>query len=278
MYKHITEFVHDCALIFHNAQVYNRPGSLIFKDAGRMREVFKEELNKLVSEGLLTSEEAVLPDLGKLPSPEPTPPPGEEIGHDEEEEDEEEDSSEDERPNSSNKRRGVRLLKGTKTDQGDEEEESHRKRGRPPKVFTPTEARIQALLKGIRRFKNENGDLRIRHFEKLPEMKTNPEYYTIVKNPIALDTIKKKAKRKKYVNVDAVLQDMEMMFRNAMTVNVTENEVYKDAAELLKQAPIVAEQEKQKPDDDFRDEQGKLPLSEVEHKGRVWQVGKYWIV
>ena len=243
-----------------------------------MRDIFKTEIQKLVDDGILTAEEAILPDFGELPSPEPTPPPDDdEDEEDDEDEDEEEDDddSEDEKRRRSGRQR-VRPYRGAKTgaDQGEEDEDAHKKRGRPPKVLTPTEARIQALLQGIRRFKDDDGDARIRHFEKLPDVKAYPDYYVSVRNPIALDTIKKRAKRKKYKSVDEVLEDVETMFVNAKKVNTKGSEIYENAAELHKQARIIAEQEKNKPDEDFRDEHGKLPLAEVEHKGEKWRVGK----
>jgi len=51
--------------------------------------------------------------------------------------------------------------------------------------------------------------------------------------------------------------------------------VYQDAVELQKQALILAQQEKSKSDEAFRDEDGKLPLSEIQHNGEVWKVGKF---
>ncbi|AEO60256.1 hypothetical protein MYCTH_108504 [Thermothelomyces thermophilus ATCC 42464] len=150
-----------------------------------------------------------------------------------------------------------------------------KKRGRPPKVFTPLEARIQAILKGLRRFRNENGQLRILHFERLPDKAELPEYYAAIRNPIALDTIKKKHKRKWYQSVDQALQDLELMFENAKQFNEEGSEVYRDAVELAKQARILAEEEKAKPDEDFRDEDGRLPLACIEYRGEIWRVGDW---
>ncbi|KAL2194527.1 hypothetical protein P885DRAFT_42786 [Corynascus similis CBS 632.67] len=150
-----------------------------------------------------------------------------------------------------------------------------KRRGRPPKVFTPLEARIQAILKGLRRFKNENGHLRILHFERLPDKAELPEYYAVIQNPIALDTIKKKHKRKKYQSVDQALQDLERMFENAKQFNEEGSEVYQDAVELANQARILAEEEKAKPDEYFRDEDGKLPLDGIDYRGEIWRVGDW---
>ncbi|KAK8076198.1 hypothetical protein PG994_003470 [Apiospora phragmitis] len=271
-YSSFSEFVRDVAQICHNAQVYNRPSSHFFQDAGRLREVFKEELQKLVDDEVITPAEAVLPDLGELPEAEDSPPPeldeGEEDEDDEDDEDDDDDSDDE-----GGRRRGRRGRQGRKSDARDED--AHKKRGRPPKVFTPLEARIHAVLKGLRKLKHPNGDLMILPFEKLPDKQATPEYYANIKNPIALDTIKKKAKRKKYPNVDAALKDIELMFENAKQYNEEGSQIFQDAVELQQQARQLAEQEKARPDNEFEDEDGRRPLTEIVNRGEVWKVGDW---
>lgn len=276
-YGKFEEFVRDVTRICHNAQVYNRPSAPIFSDAGRLLEVFKEKLAELVKEGAITAQEAEIPDLGPLPEFEDSPPPEDEAEEADEDDEEEDDEDEDEdSDDEGNRRRSGRRRRHAGGRRGaDDGDDAHKKRGRPPKVFTPLEARIQALLKGLRRFKTESGRMRILHFEKLPDKAELPDYYEAVRNPIALDTIKKKHKRKKYQTLDQALQDLELMFENAKQYNEEGSEVYEDAVELQKQARILAEQEKAKPDDDFRDEDGKLPLASIEHRGETWKVGEY---
>lgn len=273
-YTKFSEFVHDVTRICHNAQVYNRPSAPIFSDAGRLLQVFKDKLAEMVKEGLITAEDAVIPDLGPLPEFEDSPPPED----DEEEADEDDEDEEDEDEDEDSDDEGGRRRSGRRRRQsrrgGDDGDDAQKKRGRPPKVFTPLEARIQAILKGLRRFRNENGRLRILHFERLPDKTELPEYYAAISNPIALDTIKKKHKRKKYQSVDEALQDLELMFENAKKFNEEGSEVYQDAVELAKQARILAEEEKAKPDEEFRDEDGRLPLASIEYRGEVWRVGK----
>lgn len=262
--------------------MYNRPSAPIFQDALRLREVFEERLQELVENGSIKAAEAELPDLGELPPVEDSPPAeeGEEDEGDEDEDEEEEDDddededSEEDGRRRSRRRRGRQSVSGRK-DKGDDGEDSRKRRGRPPKVFTPVEARINALLKGLRKFKDDDGELRVLHFEKLPDKAVLPDYYTTIRNPIALDFIKRKAKRKKYQNVDQVLADLELMFENAKSYNEEGSQVYEDAAELQKQARALAAQEKAKPDDDFRDEDGKLPLPGIEYNGEVWKVGDW---
>lgn len=234
------------------------------------------ELQKLVDDGTITAEEAVLPDLGEIPEAEDSPPPAEDDEGEEEEEEEDEDDEDDDSDEDGGRRRsrrgGRQSTAGRKSDAKDIE--SQKKRGRPPKVFTPLEARIHALLKGLRKFKHPNGDLLIVPFERLPDKQATPDYYATIKNPIALDLIKRKAKRKKYQNVDQVMRDVELMFENAKEYNEEDSQLYQDALELQRQARLLAEQEKAKPDNDFEDEDGRRPVPEILHKGEIWKVGK----
>jgi chromatin structure-remodeling complex subunit RSC1/2 len=274
-YKAFNEFVHDVTRICHNAQVYNRPSAPIFSDAGRLLDVFKEKLAEMVKDGQITSQDAEIPDLGPLPEFEDSPPPeDDEEEADEDEEEEEEDDEDEDSDDEGGRRRSGRRRRQSGARKGGDDDDAQKKRGRPPKVFTPLEARIQAILKGLRRFKNESGQLRILPFERLPDKAELPEYYAAIRKPIALDTIKKKHKRKKYQTVDQALQDLELMFENAKQFNEEGSEVYQDAVELMSQARLLAEQEKTKPDDEFRDEDGRLPLAGIEHKGEVWRVGE----
>lgn len=270
-YASFSEFVHDVAQICHNAQVYNRPSAPIFGEAVRLRELFKEKLKQLVADQSIKPEEAVLPDLGELPPVEDSPPPDLEDEEDEDEEDEDEDEDDDDSDDEGVRRRGRRRGRISKKD--DDDDDYVKKRGRPPKVFTPTEARINAILKGLRKPKNADGELRILAFERLPDKQMNKEYYQAIQNPIALDQIKRNAKRKKYRNVGGVLADLEIMFENAMQYNEEGSDIYDDAVELQKEARRLVAQQRAKSDEAFRDEEGKLPLSEIEHHGEIWRVG-----
>ncbi|KAK4099865.1 hypothetical protein N658DRAFT_147231 [Parathielavia hyrcaniae] len=276
-YKAFNEFVHDVTRICHNAQVYNRPSAPIFSDAGRLLDVFKEKLANMVKEGVVTAKDAEIPDLGPLPEFEDSPPPEdeEEDAEEDDEEEEEDDEDEDSDEEGGRRRPGKRRRQSGVKKAGDDGDGAQKKRGRPPKVFTPLEARIQAMLKGLRRFKNESGQPRILHFERLPDKAELPDYYAAIRNPIALDTIKKKHKRKKYHSVDQALHDLELMFENAKQFNKEGSEVYQDTVELITQARLLAEQEKAKPDEEFRDEDGRLPLAGIEHKGVIWRVGDW---
>jgi chromatin structure-remodeling complex subunit RSC1/2 len=64
-----------------------------------------------------------------------------------------------------------------------------RKRGRPPKIDTPEEARIRSVLRAIRKVKDKDGRQLFLEFEKLPDQEQYPDYYKEIKRPIALDNI-----------------------------------------------------------------------------------------
>jgi len=221
---------------------------------------------------MITADEAVLPDLGEIPDTEDSPPPDDNEdgeGEDAEEEEEEDDDSD----NDERRDRARRDSRGRRVDT--KEEEDAKRRTRPPKVFTPLEARIHELLKGLRKYKNPDGDLLVDPFEKLPDKQAHPDYYTTIQNPISLHEIKRKHKRKKYSNVDSALQDLELMFENAKEYNEEGSNIYEAAAELQRHAREIAEQEKAKPDDAFAEEDGRRPVTEIAHNGDVWRVGDW---
>jgi len=233
-------------------------------------DVFREKLNELVKNGAITAQEAEIPDYGPLPEFEDSPPPDEDEEDEEEDEEEEESSEEDDDDSDEGgRRRRRRRGRGKKDD-----DDTYMKRQRPPKVFTPLEGRANELLKGLRKYKNESGQVAINNFERLPDKTERPEYYAAIRNPISLDLIKKKLKRKKYTNIDQVLQDLELMFENAKAYNKEGSEIHTDAIELQKQARMLTAQEKARPDDDFRDEAGRLPLDFIDYQGERWRVGK----
>lgn len=245
--------------------------------------MFGSELGKLAAKGSISSDDAKLPHLGDLP-------PMEEFiqrsgdddrgdDDDDEGEGEEEDGGSTDEDDGNRKRRIRRDprhkgLAVRKEREDDLDDETYKRRGRPPMVQTPMEARISSILRGLRRFKDREGNLMVLPFEKLPDKVTMPDYYSIIHKPIALDNIKRKAKRKKYCDVDELQKDLELMFENARIYNEDDSAVHEAATELRMQSRILLEQEKAKPDENFRDEDGKLALSEVQYDGQTWKVGE----
>lgn len=274
-YTGIPEFVRDFAMIVQNAQIYNRPKSAPVRDVLSLQDVFKAELKKLVEEGVLKEEETVFPDLGPIPdaTPEADQPSEEDEEADEDAEEDEEDEDADADESDDDGRRN-RRRKGARPSVSDLN--VPRRRGRPPKVDTPMEARIKAILKGLRKPKDDAGNLKVLPFEKLPAPNEAPGYAEQIKNPIALDNIKKKAKRKKYPSVDHFMKDVDLLFNNAKTYNQEGSDIYQDAVDLQAEAHRLAEIEKAKSDDEYLDEDGRRPLpAGILHNNELWKVGDW---
>ncbi len=199
-YRNFAEFVRDCALIAHNAQTYNRPEAGAYQDAITIRGVMEREFQQLVEQQIISPEVAVLPDLGEIPPASPHPLEYEEEDDDEDDEDDEDDDADDSEEEGVKRRRkrgprsnaAINKREGGSRGDGDKgnDADSRKRRGRPPRVDTPMEARIKAVLKGIRKHKNELGQIMIHQFEKLPDKATMPEYYLEIKEPIAIELIK----------------------------------------------------------------------------------------
>lgn len=285
-YKEFAEFIRDFALIPYNAQVFNRPGSGAYVDAIEIKAVLERELQKLVDQGTISADEAKLPYLGEIPAQDDVPADDEER-EDEEEDDEDEDEEAEESEEEGKKRkrrRGRPPAALTKQESAAKDEDtvgidadSRKRRGRPPRVDTPMEARIKAILKGLRKVKNSDGQVTISHFERVPDKATMPEYFNEIKNPMAIDIVKRKLKRKKYQSVDQFMRDLDLMFDNAKSYNEDESVIYKDAVNLQEEAHALARIEKSKPDSDYAMEEGRIPMPNgVLHNGELWKVGD-WI-
>lgn len=289
-YKSFSEFVRDFALIPHNAQVYNRRDSQAYVDALEVKRALEQELKRLVDAKTITQDVSKLPYLGEIPEEDPLLA---EEDEEEEEEDDEEDLDEeleeadadddDEDDGKRRKRRGPRSTaaitkreSGRSKDDAKDDPESRKKRGRPPRVDTPMEARIKAIMKAIRKPRNSQNKLMVSAFERVPDKAVMPEYHAEIKTPMAMDVLKRKLKRKKYNSVDHFMQDVELMFENAKQYNEEDSQIYKDAVHLQKESRRVAKQEKEKDDSEFVMEEGRIPMPNgILHNGELWKVGDW---
>ncbi|SMY29063.1 unnamed protein product [Zymoseptoria tritici ST99CH_1A5] len=283
-YRSWSEFVRDFALIPHNAQIYNVPDSGAFQDALVIKEQLEKQLQLLVKDGVITQDVATLPDLGEIPTYEPptmleaeqeAEAEDEEESDDEGEEDDDDDGDEDE-DGKKKKRRGPRASTSIAKRETADEAHGKRARGRPPKLLTPMEARMQVILKGIRKPRNSKSQLMIRSFDRLPDKAAMPDYYTEIKQPMAYDQLKRKVKRKKYKALEEFMADVNLMFNNAKAYNQDESQIFKDAVALQVEAGRLYDEEKAKPDDSFADDEGKVPMPNgILHNGELYKVGDW---
>jgi ATP-dependent helicase STH1/SNF2 len=69
-------------------------------------------------------------------------------------------------------------------------------------------------------------------FMKPPPRSQYPDYYMIIKNPIAVDTIEKKIKRDDYQNLREFRDDVHLLCQNARTYNEDGSLLYQDANDI----------------------------------------------
>lgn len=65
-----------------------------------------------------------------------------------------------------------------------------------------------------------------------PSKHLYPDYYLIIKYPIAFDTIKDAIDRLQYNSITEVMEDFHLMFANARVYNTEGSIIYEDAIEL----------------------------------------------
>jgi len=76
-------------------------------------------------------------------------------------------------------------------------------------------------------------------FIRKPSKRLYPDYYALIKHPIALDDIKKQLDTGGYSSIETVKDDFELCFSNAKQYNQTESIIFQDAKELLVSQNLV---------------------------------------
>lgn len=88
---------------------------------------------------------------------------------------------------------------------------------------------MDQLLEIIINYTNEHGRRLSDLFMVKPSRKLYPDYYVLIKNPIALDVIKRQVATRTYTHVREFLEDVHLMFSNARIYNEEGSIVYQDA-------------------------------------------------
>jgi chromatin structure-remodeling complex subunit RSC4 len=66
-------------------------------------------------------------------------------------------------------------------------------------------------------------------FFRLPNKRMYPDYYIVIKKPIALDKIKSHLDAGEYQSLLTVKNDLEQCFRNAKRYNLKDSQIFNDA-------------------------------------------------
>jgi ATP-dependent helicase STH1/SNF2 len=113
----------------------------------------------------------------------------------------------------------------------DEADESPYAAAAPPPQNRVLQNKLLTIIDSIRTA-TDDGRLRSYLFEKLPSRKALPDYYTVIKKPIDLVSIKKKIDSKSYSDLKSFQTDMDLLFTNAREYNVEGSEIYNDSVSL----------------------------------------------
>ncbi|EMR08322.1 hypothetical protein PNEG_03162 [Pneumocystis murina B123] len=287
LYNVFHEFITDVAQIYYNAKLYNRRSSVIYSDACLNEMIIAKELSVLKDKNLV--DDSILPVLGPLPPSSQGEEKSDDDGFDPDIEDKnEEDDDDDDEARHKRRRKEVKIkpyepTKAMRFDIGD----IKRKRGRPPKVDTPDEARMKIILRVIRKEKDERGRTLFTWFEKFPDDKFSQ--INKIKQTISLEDIRQKLKRREYKTLKNFLDDLDLLYNNVKLISPPGSNMYRDADFLQQVTHEVASIEASRRDIDFTGYKkdptssigtlikvNRTPLPKIEVKGEILEVGD-WI-
>ncbi|XP_063071885.1 protein polybromo-1 isoform X2 [Engraulis encrasicolus] len=112
-----------------------------------------------------------------------------------------------------------------------------RKSGISPKkskYLTPLQQKLNELYEAVKNYTDKRGRRLSTIFLRLPSRAELPDYYLAIKKPVDMEKIKSHMLSNKYQDVDALVEDLVLMFNNACTYNEPESLIYKDALVLHK--------------------------------------------
>ncbi|CAH8519270.1 unnamed protein product [Dicrocoelium dendriticum] len=89
--------------------------------------------------------------------------------------------------------------------------------------------RVSQVLQAVLDARNESGHLLCTPFMRLPSRKIYPDYYQEIANPMSLADIKKKLKLNSYTSLNSLMNDLDLVFKNAQQYNVEESAIYRDS-------------------------------------------------
>ncbi|KAF1975257.1 Bromodomain-containing protein [Bimuria novae-zelandiae CBS 107.79] len=92
------------------------------------------------------------------------------------------------------------------------------------------------FLESLKQAKDKTGRPISVHFLTLPDKNQLPEYYDVIKLPIAIDTIEDKLNRREYSSLAQVESDCKRLVNNAKSYNDRKSAIYEDAERLRKTA------------------------------------------
>ncbi|CAK8698479.1 unnamed protein product [Clavelina lepadiformis] len=205
-YDSCEDLQEDFNLLFSNAKKFNVGTSQIHKDAVALQKFMEVKLPEYAAK------EEELADI-------------------ESESDDEENNVQNERSRVEDK--GDDVLTDSMVDDTEFTKKKRRRKQKGSKRES-LQDRLRLLYETVLAAEDEEGNEMITLFLEKPSRKDYPDYYKLVLEPIDMRIIDKKIRQDKYINIDDMLDDFNLMFNNARHYNEPGSQVYMDADALEK--------------------------------------------
>ncbi|XP_025107191.1 protein polybromo-1-like isoform X11 [Pomacea canaliculata] len=216
-YSKLDDLERDLNLMIRNAQTYNEPKSIIFKDACTLKKIITAKKLELeykrtgvmkTSERLRTRERTNVQRLSAVCAA---------LRYQSEDDD-------------------------TASSQMDFEGDSDGEESDSP---------FWALYFAVKNYTSSEGEILSQPFLKLPSKKFYPDYYKEIKKPMSLYNVRKKIKAGQYQSFGECVSDLNLIFENARKYNQDESKIYKDACTLQR---VLLERKRELDKDGAEDE------------------------
>ncbi|KAJ4485467.1 SNF2-family ATP dependent chromatin remodeling factor snf21 [Lentinula aciculospora] len=143
---------------------------------------------------------------------------------------------------SKRKRGGMKSMSVTPSiaddDDDDDERDQKRRKLKSTELSTALRDKMKKAFnecyKAVLACEAEEGRKRCELFREVPDRRDYPDYYQLIKQPIALSQIRKRSQGNYYKDVVQYKADWKLMFSNARTYNQEGSWVYNDAEEMEK--------------------------------------------
>jgi protein polybromo-1 len=211
-YKSLSELEKDLLLLIKNAKLFNEPGSQIYKDANALRKLIvtkKSEIEQKRFVPVKTSERI----KAKRNPNQKWSSIAASFG-----------------PNASNSASSSHLQDESNCDDTSEMDQDD------------IDSIEYQLYSFVRHYKDPQGARLADPFMRMPNRRFYPDYYTEIKKPTSLGKINGKIRLNVYENLPQLIDELNLLFKNAMRYNRSDSKIYKDAFKLQKEMLVKAKE------------------------------------
>lgn len=129
----------------------------------------------------------------------------------------------------------------------------------PVSTLTPEQyTAIQNILHNIYDYRTKDDHDPSKLFHRKVNKRMAPDYYDVIKEPMAMSTIKQKINTKEYKNIAAFVRDFALITHNAQVYNLSNSGAYQDA--LVIRGLLEKELAKLVKEKIMTEEEAKLPF------------------